>query len=82
MGGNGGKWEIVTSTSWNSCDNVSTRKENGGKWGGNWGNGGNGGKWGEMGENGKLLQVHQGKCVTLFQPEMKMNENGGNGGDG
>ena len=52
MGGNGGEWEIVTSTSWKMCDNVSTRKENGGKrrkWGG-WGKmGGNVGKWGEMG---------------------------------
>ena len=35
MGGNGGKWEIVTSTSWKMCENVSTRKENGGKWGRN-----------------------------------------------
>ena len=44
--------------------------------------GGNGGKWGEMGENGKLLQVHHGKCVKMFQQEMKMEENGGNGWDG
>ena len=45
------------------------------------GMGENGGKRGEMGENGKLLQVHHGKCVTMFQQEMKMEENGGNGGD-
>ena len=59
MGGNGGKWEIVASTSWNLCDNVSTRKENGGKWGRNRGNGGemggNGGKWGKMGDCYKYI---------------------------
>ena len=46
------------------------------------GMGGNGGKWGEMGGNGKLLQVHHGKCVKMFQQQREMEENGGNGGDG
>ena len=45
--------------------------------------GGNGGKWGG---NGKLLQVHHGKCVTMFQQDRKMEENGveigGMGGNG
>ena len=58
-------------------------RENGGKWGemggngGKWGEmGGNGGKWGEMGESGKLLQIHDGKCMKMFQQERKMEENG------
>ena len=46
---------------------------NGGKWGEM---GGNGGKWRKMGENGKLLQIHHGKCMKLFQQERKMEENG------
>ena len=29
-----------------------------------------------MGENGKLLQVHHGICVTMFQQERKTEENG------
>ena len=29
-----------------------------------------------MGENGKLLQIHHGKCMKLFQQERKMEENG------
>ena len=42
-----------------------------------WGKmGENGGKWGKMGENGKLLQIHHGKCMKLFQQERKMEENG------
>ena len=47
--------------------------ENGGKWGKM---GKNGGKWRKMGENGKLLQIHHGKCMKLFQQERKMEENG------
>ena len=39
-------------------------RENEGKWGEM---GGNGGKWRKMGENGKLLQIHHGKCVKMFQ---------------
>ena len=42
-----------------------------------WGEmGENGGKWRKMGENGKLLQIHHGKCMKLFQQERKMEENG------
>ena len=58
-------------------------RENEGKWGkmgkneGKWGEmGENGGKWREMGENGKLLQIHHGKCMKMFQQERKMEENG------
>ena len=47
--------------------------ENEGKWGKM---GENGGKWRKMGENGKLLQIHHGKCMKLFQQERKMEENG------
>ena len=39
-------------------------------------NGGNGGKWGNMGENGKLLQIHHGKCMKMFQQERKTERNG------
>ena len=38
--------------------------------------GGNGGKWRKMGGNGKLLQIHHGKCMQMFQQERKMEENG------
>ena len=48
-------------------------RENEGKWGKM---GENGGKWRKMGENGKLLQIHHGKCMKLFQQERKMEENG------
>ena len=58
-------------------------RKNEGKWGKMGGNGGkwgkmgeNGGKWGEMGGNGKLLQIHHGKCMKMFQQERKMEENG------
>ena len=58
-------------------------RKNEGKWGkmrkneGKWGKmGENGGKWRKMGENGKLLQIHHGKCMKLFQQERKMEENG------
>ena len=44
--------------------------ENGGKLGGN------GGKWRKMGGNGKLLQIHYGKCMKMFQQERKMEGNG------
>ena len=54
--------------------------ENGGKWGKMGGNRGktgkNEGKWRKMGGNGKLLQIHHGKCMKLFQQERKMEENG------
>ena len=46
---------------------------NGGKWGKM---GENGGKWRKMGGNGKLLQIHHGKCMKMFQQERKMEENG------
>ena len=71
MGGNGGKWGEMGG--------------NGGKWGkwGKWGGGewgemgggmgGNGGKWGG---NGKLLQVHHGKCMKMFQQERKWRKMG------
>ena len=29
-----------------------------------------------MGGNGKLLQVHHGKCMKMFQQERKMEKNG------
>ena len=29
-----------------------------------------------MGGNGKLLQIHHGKCMKMFQQERKMEENG------
>ena len=45
-----------------------------GKWVEMGGNGG--GEWGEMGENGKLLQLHHGNCIKMFQQERKMEENG------
>ena len=32
MGENGGKWEVVTNTSWKMYETVPTRKKNGGKW--------------------------------------------------
>ena len=47
--------------------------ENGGKWGEM---GENGGKWRKMGGNGKLLKIHHGKCMKIFQQERKMEENG------
>jgi hypothetical protein len=48
-------------------------RKNGGKWGKM---GENRGKWRKMGENGKLLQIHHGKCMKVFQQERKMEENG------
>ena len=52
-------------------------RENGAaKWGEMGENGGNGGKWRKMGENGKLLQIHHGKCMKMFQQKREMEENG------
>ena len=79
---NGGKWEVVTNTSWKMYETVPTRTKNGGKWCKN------GGQMGEKWDTDRSHFSHFPKGNLLphravnKKPSIQLSgwENGGNGG--